>query len=194
MGELSISKLICENSYYCNMKIYNLNSKLQFGKFKGSTLERIYVGKDYLTEEEKYKLINEYSSIFIKWEKSFLSGEVNKIDITKTPEQFIQLQSKLDIKKDKEVFDHSMFVMDRTNGRKSYIEWCITTLNHFCIDPDELFKLEQLDYIICQNIEIIKFEKINLIEYDVDFRLNTKKMKSNFSEHIKNINLEKFSS
>lgn len=177
------------------MKIYNLHSKLQFGKFKDSTLERIYVGKDYLTDEEKSQLINEYSSSFKKWEKHFLSGKVKKIDLTNTTPSFIKLQSWSNlIEVPEELFNHSMFIMDRTNGQKSYIQWCITTLNHFCIDPDELIKLEQLDYIICQEIEIIKFEKINSTEYDVDFRLNTKKMKSNFSEHIKNINLEKYSS
>ena len=182
------------------MKIYDLNSKIQFGKFKGSTLERIYVGKDHLTEQEKLELKKEYSSSFNKWDKFFQEnpqkvsqfGKKIRIPLTNITSDFVKFQYVFGIEDSPEMFQSSMFIMDRTNGRKSYIEWCITTLNHFCIDPGELIKLEQLDYFNCQYIEVTKFEKISSKEYDVDFRLNTKKMKSNFSEQIKNINLEKY--
>ena len=176
------------------MKSYNLISELKFGKFKGLTLERIYVGRDYLTQEEKYQIIKEYSQIIsqiIKEDEKFIFSGL-KLDMTNTLQSFIECQALLDIEEEKEHLPTSMFIMDRINGGKSYIEWCILTLDHFCVNPDDLNKLEQLDYIICQNIEIIKFRKINLLEYDIDFKLNTIKKKSNFTEQIKKQNIEKY--
>ena len=164
--------------------IYNLDSILTFGQFKGYSIERIYKGSKKLSLYDKV-IINDYindSSL------NFNEGSFKRMIF----KDQIPLQQSLGL--NIIPIDWLQYVL---KGQKSYIEWCIINVENFCVEPKVLLELELLEFVIPKEFKVLYFEKIKKghnihTVYDVDFELLFDVKKSIFSKKLKDLNLNKF--
>jgi hypothetical protein len=168
----------------------DLDTRLGFGKFYGSTLRRIYVGANYFTAEQESILLNEWTdSGFLDL---FLTTSSDgalfpRLDFKQKNREFAAWQTQR-VPMELLVEDR---IKERCNGASSYIKWGINHVDSFFVNPNDLDELERMSFTVTQSIQ---FNKIQRTEngWDVDFELISEQECSSFSETIKKLNLDKY--
>jgi len=179
------------------MKVFNIDEVLEFGKYSGYSLQRIYKGSNVLTRQDRKRLIECYSGLLQKYKREVINGELKYISLSNIGEishklnifgkdNYIEISSG----KEEEVNyeDSTDFLVQRYRSNISYLSWCIIEIENFCINPRQIKILESLD---CFKTECLE---VNLIERDfnIDISLVTSTYKQTFHRNIIKKNLEKF--
>lgn len=182
------------------MKVYELDTVLEFGKHCGYTVQRIFTGSNFLTFQDKKRLLEHYSNLFVKYKNEIREGKLKSISLSNTrgssKKQFLfGIETYLEwdpvdpmINKEIHYEDSIDFLIQRYRSNVSYLSWCIEEIDTFCINPKHINQLMLLDCFKSDKIDI----KLINNKYDIDISLHASSYKESFNYTIIKINEEKF--
>ena len=166
--------------------IYNLDTKFNFGKFYNSSLKRVYVGSNKLTKKDNLIVNEELNRLYDRNGDKMLNITGLKINNDLPQIQLVNLE-----------FSSYEWLIHELRSQKSYLEWCLENVPSFCINPETLEELEELECIFPTLISIKSITKSEFFSQELNYKFEIDKLicdykHQKFSTDFKKLNFERY--
>ena len=169
---------------------------LDFGRWNGYTIEQVFIGRPFLLPSEieviKKDLLDLKHENRVIFDKLF-PDDLREFKIHVPVDSQLKIAELVGITD--EFLDKNTIakVSDFNRGKPSYIEWCISNINYFSLEPSELNDLIKFGYYSCEFIQVSDIRRTNN-ELSFDLRLDSTLKKSVFSSDAILLNQSKSNS